>query len=462
MSRLLLLTTLIVASGAPGVSRADVPSPTVTGPITGGIHGHPLFDSPASLQEIGYVDEEFFISGTARSLNSATTTAPYTTRIIVTRPIESARFNGTVMMDWVNVTAQFENAVDSILARQMLQREGFAYVHVSAQAAGVCCTPLTPKVWDPVRYEPLSHPGDDYSFDIFSQVARAIRAPSGVAPLGALQADRVIAAGQSQSAGRLNTYVRSVQARDRVIDGFLIHGGGSKSWASPPEVPVLMLYSDFEATAAAPTTDVNYRLWEIAGSSHSDFWLGYQQVFGQGPRTFAAAQKHPPETQAELDATAGNYGAEIHPMQATCILAGNLFPMRYATSAGIHALDTWVRTGDAPATAPRYEFSNGRLALDQHGNARGGIRLPPVEVPIATYVSTSCGLGGLTVPFSEVQILQLYPTHADYYDKIQVQTALSVAAGWLLAEDATDLLQRACTAKVRWQDVSGENCASTG
>ena len=49
------------------------------------------------------------------------------------------------MLDWVNVTAQFENAVDTLEAREMLLREGWAFVHVSAQKAGLCCTPLTPQ-----------------------------------------------------------------------------------------------------------------------------------------------------------------------------------------------------------------------------------------------------------------------------------------------------------------------------
>ena len=113
------------------------------------------------------------MSGTATALDG--TTAPYTTRIVVTRPKEQKRFNGSVMLDWTNVTAQFENAVDTLEAREMLLREGWAYVHVSAQAAGLCCTPLTPKVYDPVRYAAINHPGDAYAADMFSQVAQAIR-----------------------------------------------------------------------------------------------------------------------------------------------------------------------------------------------------------------------------------------------------------------------------------------------
>src|SRR6202022_4603021 len=103
-------------------------------------------DSWFDLKPYGYQQAEYFVSGTATDATTGKS-ARYTTRIIVTRPAEPRRFNGTVLLDWVNVTAQFENAVDTDEALQMLLREGFAFVHVSAQSAGLCCTPLTPKVW---------------------------------------------------------------------------------------------------------------------------------------------------------------------------------------------------------------------------------------------------------------------------------------------------------------------------
>src|SRR5438067_13658443 len=100
---------------------------------------------------------------------------------MLSRPVDPTKFNGTVLLDWVNVTAQFENAVDTVEASSSLLREGFAVVWVSAQAAGLCCTPLTPEVWDPVRYGSLHHPGDDYAADMFSQVAKAMRTRHGPA-----------------------------------------------------------------------------------------------------------------------------------------------------------------------------------------------------------------------------------------------------------------------------------------
>jgi hypothetical protein len=426
-----------------------VPRPAVRGPIgEAGLWGHALFDSWFSLEEIGYRDDEFFVSGRARRLGAPNETAPYTTRIIVTRPKRSADFNGTVVLEWVNVTAQFENPVDILEAHEMLFREGYAFVHVSAQQAGLCCTPLTPKVWDPVRYADLSHPGDDYAEDIFSQVALAMRVRRGADPLGGLRARRVLAVGQSQSAIRLATYVRSVQPRDRVIDGFLIHGGGSKVFQTPPLVPVVHLLSDLEASPEMPNTKRNYRLWEIAGAAHSDFWIGYHQEFGQGPRALLHAPRRPASDERALHETAGNYGEEVHPLQGVCIAAGSLFPMRYAVSAAIHALDRWAGGGEAPRSGPRFRFEAGALARDANGNALGGIRLPPIAVPVATYASTTCGLGGITIPFTPVQLRMLYPTHESYVARMRKATEASVRAGFLLPEDARDLMARASRAPI--------------
>jgi hypothetical protein len=458
-----LLSTMMLAAGlAVGLSaRADVvvvATPTVEGPITGGVHGHALFDSWFDLAPFGYTQSEYFVSGNAASSTGAIPAA-YKTRIMVSRPVDPARFNGTVLLDCVNVTAQFENAVDTVEASQSLLREGFAIVWVSAQSAGLCCTPLTPQVWDPVRYGSLHHPGDDYAADMFSQIAKAMRTRLGVDPLGGLQTQRVLAAGQSQSASKLYSYVNTVQNTTGLIDGFLIHGGGQKTFSVPLSVPVLNLLSDREAKNDQPTADPNYRLWEVAGTAHSDFWIGYQSEAGQGPRTLA---DRPPASKADMDAilqTAGNYGEQVHPLDAVCIAAGATMPMHYATSTAMHDLSEWVRTGTAPANGPRFEFNaDGTLAVDQYQNTLGGIRLPPIDVRVATYVTNPCQLGGITVPFTEAQLRLLYPTFADYFSKMQAATAASLAGGWLLPEDAADLQQRACAAKIRWQDLSATPC----
>ncbi len=315
------------------------------------------------------------------------------------------------------MTAQFEIAVDTMETREMLMREGFAYVHVSAQSVGVCCTPLTPKIWDPVRYAALNHPGDQYANDMFSQIAKAVRSPrNGERAMGGLQVDRVLAVGQSQSASRLNDYVNDAQPAAQVIDGFLIHGGGDKTFPAKLTTKVLHLLSDLEADPSSPSaSEPNYRLWEIAGAAHSDLFIGYQAVFGLGPRTVADAAQISKAQFDELIRVAGNYGEQIHPMLVTCVVGGATMPMHYAASAAIHQLDEWVRTGTAPNNGPRFAFVGAQLAADDLGNTKGGIRLPPIDVPVARYESTVCGLGGLTLPLTDGEIQARYPTHADYY-----------------------------------------------
>ena len=49
---------------------------------------------------------------------------------------------------------------------------------MSAQLAGICCGNRSLKTWDPQRYGPLLHPGDDFSYDIFSQAIEALRDPA--------------------------------------------------------------------------------------------------------------------------------------------------------------------------------------------------------------------------------------------------------------------------------------------
>lgn len=442
-----LLAVVPVHAKAPAPS--PVPSPVLSEPPAG-LHGYPMWDSWHELGPFGYTQKEFFVSGTAT--DAAGTEAPYTTRMVVFRPTSKNAFNGVVMLDWVNVTAQFENAVSTMEARQMLMREGFAFVHVSAQKAGLCCSPLTPQGWDTVRYAGINHPGDAFAADMVSQIAQSFRHPraGGADPLGGLRLKAIIAAGQSQSASKLYAYVNETQPKARVIDGFLIHGGGSKTFPKALTTKVVHLLSDNEAKVDAPTKDRNYRLWEVAGTAHSDYWIGYQSVFGSGPRVAGQQPANKAAYDALLDA-AGTYGEKAaDPFYPTCVLAGSTMPMHYATSTAIHQLARWVTGGPAPINTPRFQFNGTARATDAHGNTLGGLRLPPVDVPVATYESTRCPLGGTTTPFTDLKVKELYPSFADYWKKMRASTDRAVKASWLLAADAGDQMRRACGAQQRW------------
>lgn len=464
---------LVACGGSGGAPEAEaragkgggafpVAQATLEGPVSGGLHGHALWDSWFDLAPLGYVDEEYFVSGRA-TVQPDGAEADYVTRILVTRPLDARTFNGTVVLDWVNVTAQFENNVDTLESHAYLMRHGYAFVHVSAQAAGLCCSPLTPQAWDPVRYASLNHPGDAWAFDMFAQIAGALRGPAGAAAMGGLKVKRVLAMGQSQSAIRLHDYVNLGYARSRVIDGILIHGdvGAGKGFVELP-VPVIQLLSDYEADPEepAPADPGKYRLWEIAGTAHTDQWVGLHQVQGQGPRTLGDAPRQPATADAELHRSVGTYGEQYTPFDGVCVAAGASFPMRYAVNAALDYLNRWDGgPAHAPPAGPRFAFDDdGALARDGYYNALGGIRYPPIDVPVASYVSDTCGLGGFTAPFSEAQLLALYPTHADYFCRMQAATRQSLLAGYLLPEDADDLMARVEGAANRWLIAGVRDC----
>ena len=216
-----VLVFLATSWNAALASAQPVPNPTLSGPVTGGSRGAFGALTAAALKEADYLEQEYFFAGTARSYDKAdawTTSgvwnvvpadaAEFRVRMLVRRPAGPQRFNGIVVVEWLNVTAMSEGAADFLHMQEEILREGYVWVGIGAQAAGVN-SPTGLKAWDSARYGSLVHPGDRFSFDIFSQAAQAILHPRGIDPVG-LPARRVIATGRSQSAFRLITYINAI------------------------------------------------------------------------------------------------------------------------------------------------------------------------------------------------------------------------------------------------------------
>jgi len=120
-----------------------------------------------------------------------------------------------------------------------------------------------------------------------------------------------------------------------------------------------LVLSDFEAVPDGfdpATADPNYRLWEVAGTGHSDFFIGHQSVFGHGPRVLAGLPKQDAQQYTATLTAAGNYGERVDPELLACVVAGSTMPMRYAASSALHQLDRWVGGGAAPDNGPRFAF----------------------------------------------------------------------------------------------------------
>lgn len=221
-------------------------------PYSSGSHGHPynavptaqVYSGPGGsspvfdLNALGYAEKEFMISGTTNiysasgvwdtdglwNVSVAQSNVPYVTRIIVRYPTNPAKFNGTVVFEWLNEITYSSTSPDWAESRDFFFREGYAYVGVTAQNLSAGANFL--KWWDPARYGALSISSDGQSFDIFTQAAKAVKAQSATI-LGGLTPKKLLGCGDSASAIRLTTYVNAIHPRARVYDGFLLHGRAS-------------------------------------------------------------------------------------------------------------------------------------------------------------------------------------------------------------------------------------------
>ncbi len=403
-----------VATPVTGQPAASAPVPLVTGPLPGPIpsslDGGVGVVAPTVIQQAGYQEQEFLISGTAQAYDyvgtptsaGRWTVAPaagsstyYQSRIVVLTPINPKRFSGNAIVEWSNVSGGLDSLPDLTLDHADVFRQGDAYVGVSAQFVGVAGAKLN----NPARYGTLVQPGDSYSYDIFSQAGMAVRDLYATV-LGGLQPKVIVADGISQSAIRLQTYIDAFAPVYNVYDGYVVHsrsaatsalqqatgpatvlvGGvpttvandGNAGLANVPAPSVVLSRTDIYAPVLSymtqtdvysppyglldygPATQANsrgFRLWEAAGTSHADscqFLLCINQGGGAaGTIALFNEMLNPPATIPGIGTCTTSGGAPA-PI--------NTGEARYTFSAAVLQLLRWTGTGGAltgtPAAAP--------------------------------------------------------------------------------------------------------------
>lgn len=453
MRRLCLGLVLALAAASPRASWAPPTTtpPTVTGPIRAtAAPGDPAHDYPfhASLVDLaaeGYVEEEFFVEGTANRYNTppqATGTIvdgnhPYRTTVTVRRPVSARRFNGTVVIEWNNVTAGRDQDIDWFLIHEHLIRAGYAWIGVSAQRLGVEAL----KVWSPKRYATLdvTHGGavdnDALSYDIFAGVAQAVRHPGRTNMMGGFKVDRIFAIGHSQSAGRLATYVNSIHPLAPSFDAVVVHGGGGRIRTDLDlKVWKLVAETDVIASQAAnrqPDTG-KFRMWEVAGTSHVDVrFVAYS-------RRLNARDGATVVGRAPVSGTA----SPVNPCDRS---PWSHVPFHYVMSAALDHLVRWVKDGTPPPGAPPIDTTSpgppATIQRDKHGNALGGIRLAEHAVPIGVNTGVNSGPGfcrlyGSHVDFDAATLASLYASHDAYVSAVKDATRKNLKAGYILKADA--------------------------
>ena len=208
------------AAGPSGVTVGtplDGPPPTPFGEFDLGVADYVRTEHLLSATATSYRNVGEWDTDGAWTAEPEDQIAVFTTRLVVHQPLDAARFNGTVVVEWLNVSAGRTSRPGGCYAPEIV-RSGAAYVGVSAQRAGIDGGGLVPgphlKMLDAERYAPLAHPGDAFAFDIFIWAARVVREGPPLLPRAP---ERQLAWGHSQSAVFLVTYINAVDAHAAVI-----------------------------------------------------------------------------------------------------------------------------------------------------------------------------------------------------------------------------------------------------
>lgn len=438
------------------------------------------------IADVGYVAQEFLISGTASSYSATGDLGPdgqwsvtpsgaadFATRMVVLTPADRGQFNGTVLVEWLNVSGGIDAPAVWMMAHREMVRAGYAFVAVSAQRVGVeggtnlMGVDMSLKSQDPVRYSSLRHPGDAYSYDIFSEAGRLVRDGQHNGILRDLCPDHVVAMGESQSALFLTTYVNAVDPLAQVYDGFLVHSrfgpaapldGGSifdelaagtsqaVRFRDDLRVPLLTIITETDLFGgpregyygARQAENQRLRVWEVAGTAHADNYTIQVAAIDTGSAALA-------DIVAAYAPTNMLMGQQL----SGCI---NFAPQHhYVLQAGLARLSHWVRTGQPAPSAALIELDDAeppQPILDENGLVRGGVRTPWVDVPIARTSGVGSGESTMSAIFGSGELFdaatrqRLYPGGlADYLERFTAQLDSAIELGFILAADRDEILQ---------------------
>jgi hypothetical protein len=422
---------------------------------------------PVDLAKAGYIEQEFLISGTANiydwnadgSVTVKGANNPYTTRIVVRRPAQAARFSGTVIVEIPNIARRFDWPMIWGFSHDYFLEHGDAWVQIGMPASVALMKKFDPAAYASLKFDDTSKacPGDSEDgmrYDLFSQVAAALKSTDAGMPLAGFNVGRVFLTTQDTG---LVTYINALHDKARLstgkpaYDGYLIKvlnapgliNSCAKALAENDprrklkavDVPTITVVAQGEVEGMAwsrlPDSDApvgKHRRYEFAMASHID-----KHAYS-GLASFA-----------EQNAVGGAQGTPDWPFSARCepeIVLQDEPLLSYAFNIAFSHLDRWVRDGIAPPKAERMQLdANGKLVLDEFGIGKGGIRSPYSDVPTAKYLTASGGPGncrefGSTHPLPWSQLEKMYGSHGGYVQKVNASVDKMLKEHWITEADA--------------------------
>jgi hypothetical protein len=435
MKKLLLaaVSLLLMQAGAASAQFVVPPAAAFAGPVTEGGAMYPGLrpeEPGTTAADFGYATDEYFVSGTANGQS-------YKTRILVRHPLPAERFGGIVVAESMHSNGF---AVTFEPARKSFFMRGYVHVEIAAQQSNIA----TLKAFNAVRYADMNIPSGQQTSEIIAQVGVLIKSNLSNGPLAPLSVRRLFLEGTSQASAVLRTYQQQKHFAARMADGSAIMDGyfATSTLGNAPmmvvDVPTVHMptMTEVNSTGGAyrrPDSDEasnRYRLFEVAGMAHAN------------SRETPTYVPNP------------------------CTLPVSDFPWGGMAAMGLHHLIEWADHGVVPPHAAPIEVDNNtindgsRLALDAHGNAKGGVRNTYVDVPVATYgvpnagatpaAQFNCSIAGWRVPYDEETLREKlrYKNKGTYISALNRRLMELVREGWMLPEYAEDVRADAQTIEI--------------
>lgn len=436
------------------------------------------------LSEDGYVEEEYAVSGEADVYGYADDPGqspaveiieahvPYSTRILVRRPENPKRFNGTVFYEVLNATAGWDGDPIWQSNFEYITREGAIWVGMSTKPVtvdflrdGWATWPLVTR--NASRYAGLAMPHFGQVWDMLAQTGLLLKTPDAAGnPLAGLDVERIIMVGYSQSAAYQVTFANSFHAAavtpdgNPVIDAYYISAGGDNAKhvtgptaTTPESLPNgdarnFLLTPVHTMRFQTQTEVVGFPSYTVRQSEPGSPWLRFYEMAGGS---------HVDARLNELGGQALVRDLGLPPSFCPSpAVPYNPINIGFVQAALLDRLDNWVANGKEPPASRFMELDMSgpvSIKLDADGNAIGGVRPPEVEVPLGTYLPNNTGPGfcflyGGFAPFSEMELDQRYRNHGSYVSKMVRAIKRSGKEGFLLKEDAAALRRMASQSDV--------------
>jgi hypothetical protein len=494
---MLLAVTLgslaLSARAEAGIASVEGPIPVTPTSVIYGAAAAPNAGLSVDLARHGYVEEEYFIGGTAnvyRHEGPSTVSVlekdlPYVTRIIVRRPRDAAKFSGIVHLEPLH-PAQGGNSHWLANASYMMA-SGDIYVaaalgddartrRVSAVGPAPTSQSEVVKWFDPVRYAALRWPDEDgIAYDVLGDIGTLLRSARAENPFKATPIKAILVGGWSFT-GSLQRIFINEGFHDRfrlpggkpVFDGYLIGissrwnagGYGPLNKAEPPvanddprrslapiDAPVIEFLSEFEVATGPrpqlPDSDAAkgaHRVYQLGGVIHSSSLADPALPRSARPNlTQLVSRGYPLETMAGEEGT------------VACSLPISDVPHAAFARAALDNLKQWVVDGRLPPHGtPLALDAAGKVVRDAAGNPQGGVRAAEFTVPLAGFGPYNgddrpeCLTAGNRPLFvrnalSAAELKRRYGTVAAYLRRYDAAVDALVRQRWLLPADAAHL-----------------------